>query len=158
MACRSAVSSVARELSRTVGDSHGMENVAVTSTQIPARPDDVSPRKSVAGSAGGRGGDLESPFSPPPPPHRTPDASSYARTSPRLSSAPSFGYEAPASSGVDRHRQEPRVGVDKHVRIEEAIADSKDRDVALKKQGAVERELLERDLQEKVRGGRSVAY
>ena len=38
----------------------------------------------------------------------------------------------------------------KAVRIEDAIADSMDRDEELKKQGAVERQLLERDLQEKV--------
>jgi hypothetical protein len=41
-------------------------------------------------------------------------------------------------------------GGGRRVRIEEAVAESMDRDEELKRQGAVERSLLERDLQEKV--------
>lgn len=144
-----------------------MENVAVTATQLPKQS--VTPKLRdgflIPGSSH-QSPATEYPFSPPPPPgmngygsqqpmegyNRPVGGGNVESKSPRYDTRnlsqrqhvpqTQFGYE-PSSDGYGK-------GSGRKVRIEEAVADSMDRDEEFKRQGTVERQLLERDLQEKV--------
>jgi hypothetical protein len=151
-----------------------MENVAVTSTQLPKKSQPVQTMRDGFMVSTGQH-PSESPFSPPPPPGMQgygsrqqvpmegynrptggggggPQSPRYAAHTPVIKSqGHSYAYDLQQgyASSPDAFGGGGGGG-GRRVRIEEAVAESMDRDEELKRQGAVERSLLERDLQEKV--------
>mmetsp|Transcript_16780 Transcript_16780/g.25216 ORF Transcript_16780/g.25216 Transcript_16780/m.25216 type:complete len:773 (+) Transcript_16780:69-2387(+) len=127
---RSAVTIIAKEVSRSAGS--GMENVAVTPTRIPRNATMRSHRgdEKVGHTLSGM------PFAPPPPP------SQYGA---------GFGVMAEEREGLPPSTVPDGTGGEKRVRIEDAIRESQGKDEEVRRQGAAERHMLERDLQEKMR-------
>lgn len=158
---RSSINTISKQSSKVIGNK--VENVSITLTQLPSRnpPAISSPQSpSQVASPNQRQSTRYSaiPFSPPPPPN---NASASARVSvTREPSGPvtptvKFGstpFAPPLPSNVAAPSAPAEIGsLVRQSTLEKAVVESTNRGEEVKRQQTIERQMLEKDLQEKMR-------